>query len=467
MKNFIQSLLLLIAVIVSTSGAQEEIYAKEGETIALGPTSYPAQSYVYWYFERQDGHQLAWLNPLGGKGFSEDEKWKNRLSLNGAMLIINNLQKDNFGTFVCKISAGGRDSITAFKVIQVNVIEKSASPLLSGERLSLTCSLGSVPQNPPEIYWLSPKGNREGNKGTVSITARSEHHGQWDCVVKKNGKEKKFPVSVTVVDLAPVPSHQYTSTVSPLTIPCSLIPGVTWDQVKKKEIEEVQWHFAPKLSSGTFSDNPEHLFSLDLEKLTWKKVQDNVKGLSPVYNIKTGNLSLTKSKATVGDRGRYTCSMKFKNDRTLKTTVDVVVLEIIAHPGPELIYGQQVNLSCSTGEQLPNDMKLNWTLPKTSSPYIPYPTHITVPEVGKEDNGKWGCELWQGGNKLTSVEILLKIEPRLSVWMLVIICSAAVILLLLLVLAFIHYRRRKQKMRLRRHRLCQCKNPKPKGFYRT
>lgn len=81
---------------------------------------------------------------------------------------------------------------------------------------------------------------------------------------------------------------------------------------------------------------------------------------------------------------------------------------VIAHPKAELIYGQQVNLSCSTGDQLPNDMKLNWTSPKTSS-YISYPTHITVPEVGKEDNGKWGCELWQGGNKLTSDEILLKI----------------------------------------------------------
>lgn len=176
---------------------------------------------------------------------------------------------------------------------------------------------------------------------------------------------------------------------------------------------------------------------------------------------------MTKSKATVEERGRYTCSMKFKNGRTLETTVDVVVLEIVAHPKAELIYGQQVNLSCSTGDQLPNDMKLNWTSPKTSSSYTPYPTHITVLEVGKEDNGKWGCELWQGGNKLTSDEILLKIEPRLSVWMLVIICSAAVILLLLLVLAFIHYRRRKQKTRLLRHQLCQCKNPKPKGFYRT
>uniref|UniRef100_A0A3Q2WYJ0 Uncharacterized LOC102298730 n=1 Tax=Haplochromis burtoni TaxID=8153 RepID=A0A3Q2WYJ0_HAPBU len=499
MKNFIQSLLLLIAVIVSTTGAQKEIYAKEGQDITLEPTSYPINSYVYWYFEKQDGHQLAWLNPLGGKGFSNgkpyiyvyiiyllllsreiqvnkkifltitfclvDEKWKNRLSLTGASLVIKALQEDLFGTFVCKISAAGqRDSITVFKVIQVKVIEKSASPLLSGDYLSLTCSLGSVPQNTPEIYWLSPQGNTEGNKGTVYIQARSEHNGQWDCVVKRNANEKKFPVSVTVVDLAPVPSHQYTSTDSPLTIPCSLISLVSWEQVKKKEIEEVQWHFAPKLSSGTLSDNPEQLFSLDLEKLTWKKGKD--KGLSPVYNIKNGNLSLTKSKATVEERGRYTCSMKFKDGRTLETTVDVVVLEIIAHPKAELIYGQQVNLSCSTGDQLPNDMKLNWTSPKTSS-YISYPTHITVPEVGKEDNGKWGCELWQGGNKLTSDEILLKIEPRLSVWMLVIICSAAVILLLLLVLAFIHYRRRKQKTRLLRHQLCQCKNPKPKGFYRT
>lgn len=82
---------------------------------------------------------------------------------------------------------------------------------------------------------------------------------------------------------------------------------------------------------------------------------------------------------------------------------------VVAHPKAELIYGQQVNLSCSTGDQLPNDMKLNWTSPKTSSSYTPYPTHITVLEVGKEDNGKWGCELWQGGNKLTSDEILLKI----------------------------------------------------------
>lgn len=139
---------------------------------------------------------------------------------------------------------------------------------------------------------------------------------------------------------------------------------------------------------------------------------------------------------------------------------------VTSQPGKELIYGQQVNLSCSTGDPLPNDVKLNWTQPETSSSYIRNPTHITIPEVRKGDSGKWRCELWRGGKRLTSAEILLKTEPRLSVWMLVIICSAAVILLLLLVLVFIHYRRRK-RMRLLRHRLCQCKNPKPKGFYRT
>lgn len=37
---------------------------------------------------------------------------------------------------------------------------------------------------------------------------------------------------------------------------------------------------------------------------------------------------------------------------------------------------------------------------------------------------------------------LLYAEPKLSVWMLVIICSAAVVVILILILIFIFYRRR-------------------------
>uniref|UniRef100_A0A3Q0S9H4 Ig-like domain-containing protein n=1 Tax=Amphilophus citrinellus TaxID=61819 RepID=A0A3Q0S9H4_AMPCI len=440
MRNLIQSLLLII-VLVSTVGAQEVIYAKVGEQVTLVPKSNQRQ-YVYWHLGNQNGPQLAWLNHLGGKGISKDEKWKSRLSLQDASLVINDIQQEFFGTFVCKM--------TSMDV-------KPDTLLLHGDILSLTCNLERTPQvqNKPSIYWLNPQGVRErNNQGKVNVPATSDHNGQWSCVVKDNNNEKKVHVPVGVVGFNPVSSHQYTAADTSLTIPCSINSGVTWEQILTKELEEVWWDFVPKLSSGAVSVNRERLFDFNVEKRSLTPGQK--KGLRLVSSNKKENLSLTKSKGSVEDRGHYNCSMKFKNGRTLSNTVDLDVLQITSQPGKELIYGQQVNLSCSTGDPLPNDVMLNWTKPETSSRYVQYPTHITIPEVRKGDSGKWRCELWQRGKRLTSAEILLKTEPRLSVWMLVIICSAAVILLLLLVLVFIHYRRRK-RMRLLRHRLCQCK----------
>ncbi|XP_030606293.1 CD4-1 molecule [Archocentrus centrarchus] len=466
MRNLIQSLLLII-VLVSTVGAQEVIYAKVGERVTLVPKSNQRQ-YVYWYLRNQNGPQLAWLNHLGGKRISEDEKWKSRLSLQDASLVINDIQQEFFGTFVCKITSSGKpDSITEYKIIQIIVDVKPDTLLLHGDILSLTCNLESTPQgqNKPNIYWLNPQGARErNNQGKVNVPATSDHNGQWSCVVKDNNNEKKVHVPVGVVGFNPVSSHQYAAADTLFTIPCSINSGVTWEQILTKELEEVWWDFVPKLSSGAVSVDRERLFNFNVEKRSLTPVHK--RGMKFAVSNKKENLSLTIKKGSVEDRGCYNCSMKFKNGRTLSNTVDLDVLQITSQPGKELIYGQQVNLSCSTGDPLPNDVMLNWTKPETSSRYVQYPTHITIPEVRKGDSGKWRCELWQRGKRLTSAEILLKTEPRLSVWMLVIICSAAVILLLLLVLVFIHYRRRK-RMRLLRHRLCQCKNPKPKGFYRT
>uniref|UniRef100_A0A3Q0S1Q0 Ig-like domain-containing protein n=1 Tax=Amphilophus citrinellus TaxID=61819 RepID=A0A3Q0S1Q0_AMPCI len=426
-------------------GAQEVIYAKVGEQVTLVPKSNQRQ-YVYWHLGNQNGPQLAWLNHLGGKGINlTDEKWKSRLSLQDASLVINDIQQEFFGTFVCKMTSSGKpDSITEYKIIQIIVDVKPDTLLLHGDILSLTCNLERTPQvqNKPSIYWLNPQGVRErNNQGKVNVPATSDHNGQWSCVVKDNNNEKKVHVPVGVVGFNPVSSHQYTAADTSLTIPCSINSGVTWEQILTKELEEVWWDFVPKLSSGAVSVNRERLFDFNVEKRSLTPGQK--KGLRLVSSNKKENLSLTKSKGSVEDRGHYNCSMKFKNGRTLSNTVDLDVLQITSQPGKELIYGQQVNLSCSTGDPLPNDVMLNWTKPETSSRYVQYPTHITIPEVRKGDSGKWRCELWQRGKRLTSAEILLKTEPRLSVWMLVIICSAAVILLLLLVLVFIHYRRRK------------------------
>uniref|UniRef100_A0A3Q0S2P3 Ig-like domain-containing protein n=1 Tax=Amphilophus citrinellus TaxID=61819 RepID=A0A3Q0S2P3_AMPCI len=435
--KFLLFLFLLLLLLV------EVIYAKVGEQVTLVPKSNQRQ-YVYWHLGNQNGPQLAWLNHLGGKGINlTDEKWKSRLSLQDASLVINDIQQEFFGTFVCKMTSSGKpDSITEYKIIQIigKLDVKPDTLLLHGDILSLTCNLERTPQvqNKPSIYWLNPQGVRErNNQGKVNVPATSDHNGQWSCVVKDNNNEKKVHVPVGVVG----DSHQYTAADTSLTIPCSINSGVTWEQILTKELEEVWWDFVPKLSSGAVSVNRERLFDFNVEKRSLTPGQK--KGLRLVSSNKKENLSLTKSKGSVEDRGHYNCSMKFKNGRTLSNTVDLDVLQITSQPGKELIYGQQVNLSCSTGDPLPNDVMLNWTKPETSSRYVQYPTHITIPEVRKGDSGKWRCELWQRGKRLTSAEILLKTEPRLSVWMLVIICSAAVILLLLLVLVFIHYRRRK------------------------
>lgn len=163
---------------------------------------------------------------------------------------------------------------------------------------------------------------------------------------------------------------------------------------------------------------------------------------------------------------------------------------VISSPGTNLISGQQVNLTCSLGYPLPFDLRVKWFSPEQPSLQVGTSGHLIIQEVGTRDSGKWRCELWQNNTQLTRTEITLRIgecrkwengvremwhdrdlvatisfttqtwflakcslfdeclfllytEPKLSVWMLVIICSVTVIVfLLLLVLTFILRRRR-------------------------
>lgn len=166
--------------------------------------------------------------------------------------------------------------------------------------------------------------------------------------------------------------------------------------------------------------------------------------------------------------------MKFKNDGILNRTVDVELLQITASPGTELINGQQLNLTCTTGRPLPSDLQVTWFPPKEASPHYPLAydhqsAHLTIPEVGRGDKGTWRCELRRADTPLTSAAVALNIEPKISVWLLVTLCGATVILVLLMILVFMLHRRRTRRIRRHKlkHRLCRCKNPKPKGFYRS
>nr|UYI36870.1 CD4-1 [Lateolabrax maculatus] len=470
MKTLIQSFLIVNAVLMSTMGAEEVVYAQVGDTVTLKPpvgTNLQRQ-YLYWFFSDL---QVAWRNSFGGKGFHKDEPWTNRLSWLDDSLVIKNIQQEHFGTFSCKLKS---KTLITFKVLKLNVTKSPSSLLLPGEILSLDCSV-EAPQGhrKPEIYWLDPQGKKiANNEGPFKVTAKGQHNGQWTCVVRNDRTEHKATVSVTVVDLSPAPQRpQYTSLSSPLILPCSIPAPISWEQMKAKGIRGVDWLFFPKPSSNLISDDPQSLFSLSLEDpLNWKPNQD--RGLTPVRDFKKGDLSLTRNRGREDDRGDYVCILKVNENMSLNRTVQVNVLKIISYPGTDLISGQQVNLTCSFGQPLPSDLRLKWFTPEQSSlqPLSPdhHRAHLTIPQVGTGDGGKWRCELWQSNTLLASTVITLKIEvPKLSVWMLVIICSATIIIILLLILCFIFYKRRQRKLRHLRHRLCQCKNRKPKGFYRT
>ncbi|XP_070691306.1 CD4-1 molecule [Pempheris klunzingeri] len=463
MKNLIQSILILIAVLKSTTGAEEVIYAQVGETVTLkAPVDNDFQSYLYWLYGKDIS--LGWRHPHGANNINADGHWTGHLSMSDHSLTIKNIQQEHFVTVLCKI-LNTPAPIATYRLLRVNVTMSPHSLLLPGDSLSLACTV-ETHQRKPQIYWLNPQGQKMNNRGLLTVRASGEYNGQWTCVVTNDKKEYKAKISVTVMDLSPPsPHHQYTSKSSPLTIPCSIPARISWEQIKAKGIQGIHWDFFPKPGL-----NPQRLFSLSLEDpLTWKP--DQHRGLTPVQDLKGRNLSLTRNRGKEEDKGDYVCTLEFNNGLALNRTIHVKVLQIISTPGKELISGQQVNLTCGIGHSLPSDLQLKWIPPEQSSLSSLGPdhqhTHLTIPEVGMGDGGKWRCELRQNNTLLTSAVITLKIEKaKLSVWMLVIICSVTVIIILL-ILFFILYRRRKRKLTHLRHRLCQCKNPKPKGFYRT
>ncbi|XP_035528537.1 CD4-1 molecule [Morone saxatilis] len=467
MKNFIQSVLILIAVVMSA--AQEDlIYAQEGQTVTLKPPAgtNPQTHYSYWEFNEK---QVAWRNPFAGKAV-EDHKDSLLLTEDSA-LVIKGIKQNLFGTFTCNIFKNGiRDKPQAtitYKILKLSVTMDPSSPLLPGEDLSLNCNAESPKNYKPRIHWLNPQG-QEINRQSIQKEATGKDKGEWTCVVTYSNKESEAKISVTLVDLSTAHSNiQYTSKSSSLTIPCSTT--TSWDILKARDIEGGKWEFFAKPGSSLKSNAPQTLFSLSLDPLKWTPVQDN--GLNYDPKLQNGILSLKRNQGKDGDSGDYVCSLTFKNDVTLNRTVTVHVLQITSSPGIEIISGQQVNLTCGLGSPLPSDLQLKWFPPgQTSLPSLQsdqHPAHLIIPEVGMGDSGKWRCDLLRNRTRLTSAVITLKIEPKITVWMIVLICSVTVIAILLLFVVFILYRRRQRKMTHLRHRLCRCKNPQPKGFYRS
>ncbi|XP_034077468.1 CD4-1 molecule isoform X2 [Gymnodraco acuticeps] len=456
-------ILLLLAVLTSTTGEAEVVvvYAQIGGTVTLNP---PAQidlkkHYMYWKKDKDSSEDLASLNRMGNNIWKiHDEAWKNISSW--SPLIIKNIQQEHFRTFFLKLMEPPFNSkVYKYEIRKLTVSVDPSSPVLPGEKVTLSCS-AETPLS-KTIEWMNPRGELK-SLNPLTFSASMRDNGPWSCMVTDGQRKSQVNVSVTVLDLSPALSRpQYTSTSNPLSLPCSLPPHISWEQIKAKGFRELHWSFIPSTVSA-----PQRLFSLSAEEpLTWKP--DQHKGLQPGTNLEKGDLSLRRNRGIEEDTGEYICALEFENGVTLKRSVHVKLLQIVSSTGTELISDQQLNLTCGLEQPLPSDMHLKWFPPKRSTLSDPRPSSpLIIPLVSTADAGKWRCELWQNNTQLTWAEITLEIVPWLSVWMLVVICSVTVIIILVFILAFILCRRRK-KMRHLRRRLCQCKHPKPKGFYRT
>ncbi|XP_067094094.1 CD4-1 molecule [Osmerus mordax] len=485
MKDFWGRLPMLIVLFISTTGAVDAVnvaYGPVGGQVTLRTES-ESDLYVDWY---SDGQEVISKNTYGIE--KKSDKWKDRVSLSKNSLIISQLRSEDFiKSFNCELRKGNTLRSSTTYSLRTMSVQPPASSLLAGETLSLRCDLQGSDKR--QVKWLGPqkrdlsKDNRVQVPNGISLTVSNvsgKDHGQWLCEVTSDNQQYVASAQVVVVDLSPAPKQPiYTSTssLSPL-IPCSIPFNVS--MLKEKGIKGAYWSFIPGRAPGLPLGEPKKLLALGPPP-AWKSLLKSDKKLPALSAPQKNNLdiSLQWSGVTEGDRGEYTCALEFEGDKTLKRVIHLEVLQVISSRGPQLLIGQDVNLTCSLGRPMAADLSVKWIRPtqrgsqtssRSQSPAL-NSTHLTIQEVGSGDRGRWKCELWRKEEKLTTAEITLKIERApMDVWLLVTICAATVIFILLLILTVILFRRRQQRgtmPRRRKHKFCRCKEPKPKGFYRT
>lgn len=492
MKDFFGSLHILIALFISTTGGDDVVvYGEVGGTVTLLKTEKKNPLYVYWKFGKD---AVIQKNPYGVVK-QEGKQWNGRVSLsqsnNNYSLIISKLQTEDFFIkdneyFSCELKDGNKLlSITNFYLYKVSV-QGPRLPLLAGETLSLFCNRQN-PQKTGEVRWRSPQGRNLGQdhrvQGSTSpnLTVKivtGEDHGKWLCIVISGDQEAHASTWVTVVDLTPAPKqplYTYNNATSPPLIPCSIQSNVSFEELRDKDLQAAHWNFTPSKASGLPLRDQASKRLLTLGPSSeWKVVN---KTMWKVPFLQNKNLSLRLKSVTERDRGDYTCSLNFKNGTVLKRVIQLEVLEVLSShgPDPDLLVGQEVNLMCSLGHSLSSDLKVKWHTPRfdsvDSKSFSLSSANLTIQKVGMNHRGLWKCELWKNEEKLTSAQISLRIaRAPMEPWLLVTICAAAVIFILLLILTVILFRRHRQRgmmPRRRKHRFCRCKEPKPKGFYRT
>lgn len=120
-------------------------------------------------------------------------------------------------------------------------------------------------------------------------------------------------------DFTPALPYHYTSENSPLLVPFSFSSGIQLDDIKNVT-QKIEWFFTPKTSSVA-----KKLFSLLMTK-PFKPEVDHGRNLK-LSDVTKGNFSLWRNQGQKTDAGNYTCTITFRNGKTLKASRQFEVLE--------------------------------------------------------------------------------------------------------------------------------------------
>ncbi|NP_001187155.1 CD4-1 molecule precursor [Ictalurus punctatus] len=470
--SFLLGLLLLLAPCHSAADEPKGIFAQFGNSVTLPRRIWGIEGkiHVNWYFQ---DNLLISRNPT----LSASKTVHNRFSLSSdSSLIISNVEKSDFGIFKCEQHHLVETITDTYKLYEVMM--STPPPLLVGASLDLSCEIESEGfKLVHEIKWFGPDntlyvGSSSSNQRTLRVTKVSSiHSGKWTCAVRYGASiTLKARTDVIIVDLAsssPDPIYTSDSSINFL-IPCSLSSKIPWSTVNATGVTGGSWHFTPFKSSE--SSLP--LLKLQLNPSPAWKFPSGTHTLLMETDLKNHELGVKISKVSINERGNYTCSLEF-GSRTLSRSVQVEVLQVISSEGKVIYEGNTVNLTCTLGHHMTPDLEVNWIPPYGSSLSKlspPYTTMLSIPGVSVKDSGRWTCQLKKNATLLTSATISLKIEKApVNIWLVVAIIGGLLVFILIAVITVFIIRRHRQMMRYRcrKGRVCCCKNPKPKGFYKT
>ncbi|XP_036451033.1 CD4-1 molecule [Colossoma macropomum] len=483
---FLWALLLLLPPPSSAAGNSEVFFAQVGGSITLPYKGHLEKESVYvkWFFFSNQEDLLIWKHPKQDSPKNEaPEEFEKRVFLSkDSSLVINPVQETDFarsGFFKCVEQDYKSKIEKEFRLYRVYM--PSALTLLAGDDLSLSCQT-EAGVTAPSVRWISPSSETYSAqpKNSLSVTnISSQHSGVWTCQAESDPPKLKATTTVTVIDLSPSqPNGVYTSLSSGSPwLPCSLSSAVSWSAVQEKGLRTGSWSFTPLNPTH----GPKEQLLLQLQPpIAWKKTNNSDTPNKPFLEereLKDRDLSVKIPKVSLDVRGTYTCSLEFSVGRTLSRTLQLEVLEVLSSPSaaPQGVMaraGDTVNLTCTLGHSLPSgDLQVTWVRPKSSVFSLgnpPHPARLSIPAVTVQDSGQWRCELKKNTMTLTSATVTLEIKKRVDIWVFVAIGSALVFILLLAITVFFFRRHKQAKMfRRRRTKFCCCKNPQPKGFYKT